>query len=272
MRTDSPLLFRLEAARVAAEPPEAHGASRDDVKLLVAADGTVTHTAFRDIARFLTDRDLLVVNTSPTMPAAIDGLLGGERVTVHVSTPTPTGDWIVELRMPDQSGPVLDAAPGQSIGLVGGGEIELLRPDDREPQNGSVRLWQAMVTSLADLPAHLHEHGRPIRYSYVDQPWPLSTYQTVFARPFGKVFASAEMASAGRPFTAAVVASVARAGIPIAPITLHAGVSSLENHEPPRPERFSVGPRTAAAIERTRSRSGRIIAVGTTVTLSLIHI
>jgi S-adenosylmethionine:tRNA ribosyltransferase-isomerase len=90
----------------------------------------------------------------------------------------------------------------------------------------------------------------------------LSSYQTVFARRPG----SAEMASAARPFSVELVTSLVSAGIVIAPITLHAGVSSAEQGEPPTAEPFEVPPATAWLANMTRASGGRVIAVGTTAT------
>ena len=113
--------------------------------------------------------------------------------------------------------------------------------------------------------AYLARHGRPIRYSYVPQPWPLTAYQTVFSREPG----SAEMPSAGRPFSERLVLDLITSGVVIAPITLHAGVASLETREPPPPERFSVPASTARLVNLTRSAGHRVVAVGTTVTRAL---
>jgi S-adenosylmethionine:tRNA ribosyltransferase-isomerase len=74
------------------------------------------------------------------------------------------------------------------------------------------------------------------------------------------------MPSAGRPFTRELIAQLAAAGVLMAPIALHAGVSSPESHEPPFPEQFEVPELTARLIERA---SGRVIAVGTTVVRAL---
>lgn len=94
---------------------------------------------------------------------------------------------------------------------------------------------------------------------------PLSAYQTVFATHPG----SAEMASAGRPFTDALVTRLVARGVVLAPVTLHAGVSSPEQGEPPMPERYSVPPVTARLMEVVRAAGGRVVAVGTTVTRAL---
>jgi S-adenosylmethionine:tRNA ribosyltransferase-isomerase len=105
----------------------------------------------------------------------------------------------------------------------------------------------------------------PIRYPYVPKAWPLSFYQTIFADESG----SAEMPSAGRAFTQEIVERLARKRVRILPILLHCGVSSLESHEPPFPERFRVGRETAAAVNAARSRGNRIVAAGTTVVRAL---
>jgi len=71
--------------------------------------------------------------------------------------------------------------------------------------------------------------------------YPLADHQTVYATEPG----SAEMPSAGRPFTDRLLVRLMAAGITIAPVVLHAGVSSPEKHEPPTPERYTVPAPTA---------------------------
>jgi S-adenosylmethionine:tRNA ribosyltransferase-isomerase len=99
----------------------------------------------------------------------------------------------------------------------------------------------------------------------VARPWPLAEYQTVFAREPG----SAEMPSAGRPFTAEVVTDLVTRGVTVAPIVLHTGVSSQEPGEPPQPEWFRVPAATARLVNSAHQAGGRVIAVGTTVTRAL---
>jgi S-adenosylmethionine:tRNA ribosyltransferase-isomerase len=272
--------FELPDELSATGPPEARGLARDEVRLLVA-DGRrpVRHARFRDLDRHLRPGDLLVVNTSATLAAAVDGTRfgTGRRIlptVVHVATALDDGRWVVELRSaPDGSRPVLDARPGERVRLPDGATLTLLEPH-REPGAGTaagpdaaggdgVRLWRA--ATLADLAGVLRRHGRPIRYGYVDGEWPLSAYQTVFAREAG----SAEMPSAGRPFTTELVTRLVTSGVLVAPVVLHTGVSSLESHEPPPAERFAVPAATAALVNWTRGRGGRVIAVGTTVTRAL---
>jgi S-adenosylmethionine:tRNA ribosyltransferase-isomerase len=257
--------LHLDPEHEAHEPPEARGTPRDEVRLLVSpGEGEPLHGRFTDLPRFLDGGDLLVVNTSGTVPAAVDGVLpGGDPVVVHVGGQLPGGLWLVEVRrpVPPATEPlVLDGA--QVVRLVGGGSIDLL-----SPFADSQRLWLATIDTGAepDVLALLARDGRPIRYRYVPDDWPLATYQTTFAVEPG----SAEMPSAARPFTPAVVTDLVRRGVAIAPLTLHTGVSSLEGGEAPYPERYEVPASTAALVNATRASGGHVVAVGTTVVRAL---
>ncbi|MGH8874318.1 MAG: SDR family NAD(P)-dependent oxidoreductase [Acidimicrobiia bacterium] len=265
----APLEFELPADRVASQPPEEHGLSRDGVGLLIARPFGITHTRFHRLGDHLRPGDLLVVNTSPTMPAALDARRGSGGAVVHLSTPLDSGEWIVELRRPDQLGPIRDGRAGETLELAGDAGLILLAPDPGEPADGGARLWRARLWTPTPVARHLERHGQPIRYSYVPGQWPMGAYQTVFARPVGHRYGSAEMASAARPFTPSMVIALLRRGVRLATIALHAVVSSLESHEPPRPERYEVPETTVTAVNRARRERGRVIAVGTTVTRAL---
>ncbi|MGZ0149794.1 S-adenosylmethionine:tRNA ribosyltransferase-isomerase [Kribbella sp. WER1] len=240
--------FDLPDALNAGEPPEARGISRDHVKLLVAEGSTITHTRFDRIGDHLRPGDLLLVNTSGTLAAAVDGTT----YTVHFSTPLDDGTWVVELR--DGGAPMFDGTPGQQVELPEG-MLTLLAPHEASPN----RLWIARPPT-PDVLGYLQRHGRPITYNYVGKRWPLASYQTVFAREPG----SAEMPSAARPFSFELVSHLASQGVLIAPILLHCGVSSLESHEPPQPERYDVPTHTARLVNWVKANGGRVIAVGTT--------
>jgi S-adenosylmethionine:tRNA ribosyltransferase-isomerase len=255
--------MRLAADR----PAEQRGLARDGIRMLVATTDGLAHARFADLPRFLSPGDLLVVNTSATMAAAVDGRrAGGRPVTVHFSTPLEDRCWVVELRHGDNArSRVTDAVPAETITLPGDVALTLL---NRYPDPAADRLWVTSITGPGlngSVEGYLASHGRPIRYSYVPDEWPLAAYQTVFSRDPG----SAEMPSAGRPFTKDLVVDVITAGVVIAPITLHAGVASLEAGELPLPERFAVPEPTARLVNLTRSAGRRVIAVGTTVTRAL---
>jgi S-adenosylmethionine:tRNA ribosyltransferase-isomerase len=258
-------LVQLDAAHAAHEPPEARGVPRDDVRLLVSPGARAPiHSTFRSLPDFLEPGDLVVVNTSATVPAAIDAETpDGTDLVVHVSTELPGGLLMVEPRRRIDGGatePLSLPLRSTTARVRGGIELVLLRPAP-----ASARLWLAVVDSRPALDAALDSHGRPIRYRYVARDWPLDRYQTVFADRPG----SAEMPSAARPFSDALVTGLIRRGIAIAPITLHTGVSSLEGHEAPYPERYWVPAATAAAVNAAHSGGRHVIAVGTTVVRAL---
>jgi S-adenosylmethionine:tRNA ribosyltransferase-isomerase len=257
--------FDVPAALEARQPPEERGLRRDEVRLLVArrSDGSVSHRRFADLVDVLDAGDLLVVNVSATIPAAVSARRpDGERVTVHFATPAPQladGWWVVELRSSDGGRP-LRASVGERISLDGGAELDLVAP-----YASGARLVLARIDGADSVIGYLERHGRPIRYGYVKSPWPLDAYQNVYATTPG----SAEMASAGRPFTPELITQLIARGVQFAPVTLHCGVSSPERHEAPLPERFEVPEQTAALIRAVREWGGRVVAVGTTVVRAL---
>jgi S-adenosylmethionine:tRNA ribosyltransferase-isomerase len=256
--------FELPAQLEAREPPEARGLARDQVRLLITyrSSGRIVHARFDDLPDVLAPGDLLVANDSATLPAALDarrldpeagGDAAGETMALHLSTHLLDGLWVVEPRK-------AAVRRGEMLALPGGGRATLLAP-----YAGSRRLWLASLDLPVSALDYLYCWGRPIAYPYVRGAWPLEMYQTVFAREPG----SAEMPSAGRAFTPAVLARLRHKGIALATITLHTGVSSLEAPEPPYAERYRVPVETVAAIHAARAAGGRVIAVGTTVVRAL---
>jgi S-adenosylmethionine:tRNA ribosyltransferase-isomerase len=245
----------------AVEPPEARGRSRKDVALLVAtrSDGAVAAARFGDLPELLQPGDLVVVNTSATVPSALPGRLGGWDVRVHLSTPLGGDRWVVEIRTAGLRR--LEPAPeGGRVALPGGGTLTLLGA-----YLGSGRLREASLTLPCATDAYLALHGGPIRYADHGEAWPLRAYQSIFGREPG----SAEMPSAGRPFTHDLVTALVTRGVLLAPVVLHAGVSSPERDEPPFPERYRVPPETARLVDAVRGWGGRVVAVGTTVVRAL---
>ncbi len=259
------LTFDLPPALEATAPPEARGLTRDAVRMMVShrSTGQLLHSTFTLLPTFLEPGDLLVVNTSGTIPAAVDAVPpDGTPVVVHLSTRIDGDLWVVEPRRPvgKSSERWGEDAPPRSMSLGPGASIELL-----EPLRDSTRLWIAQVELPRPPLTWLAVHGRPISYGYLEKRWPISYYQNVYANEPG----SAEMPSAGRPFTADIVTRLVATGIGVSPIVLHTGVASLESDELPYAERVKVPRWTADRINGTRRRGGRVIAVGTTVVRAL---
>jgi S-adenosylmethionine:tRNA ribosyltransferase-isomerase len=262
--------FTLPPELEAGAPPEARGFGRDDVRLLVSfrAGNRVEHSQFRDIGSYLRPGDVLVVNTSGTMNAALDAIRAdGSRLELHLSTHLPADLWSCELRTPGPTGttPYFDAEAGERLKLPAGGEITLLTPYSRCCENGHTRLWVATLDLPCPLESYLERYGFPIRYGYVAERWPADYYQTVYVTEMG----SAEMPSAGRAFTPEIITQLVARGVQIAPLLLHTGVASLETHEPPYEEYYRVPPETARLVNVARAEGRRVIAVGTTVVRAL---
>lgn len=265
--------FDLPSTLEAGEPPEARGLARDDVRLMVSyvASDAILHTTFRYLDHYLEAGDVLAINTSGTMNAALTAV-SPQNITreLHLSTRLPAGLWSVELREVDNDGtrPFYAARPGDVYHLPDGGTATLLTPYNsvqRTEHASKVRLWIATLTLPLPLHDYLARHGFPIRYSYVKQQWPLDYYQTVYRTEMG----SAEMPSAGRAFSPELITRLVARGVQIAPLLLHTGVASLEDHEPPYEEYYRVSAQTAELLNNARKQGRRIIGVGTTAVRAL---
>ncbi len=232
MKLKGPLDFTLPDSSVATKPAELRGAGRDDIRLMVTrrASGSVEHDDFDHLDRFLEAGDVVVVNTSATMPAAVDATTGDRmRVKVHFAAPAWGGLWAIEVRGIAENGGTTPG-PGlnpQTLSLPDGVKVHLLARAPRTP-----RLWIAEVEGCDDLNGFLAARGEPIRY-VPGPPMSLDSYQTVFSVTPG----SAEMPSAGRPFTTSMVTRLITRGVAVVPILLHSGVSSYEEDETPGEER-----------------------------------
>jgi len=246
--------FKLPRELEAATPPEVRGTGRDDVRLLVTTPHGLTHSHFRRLREFLNPGDLIVLNRSATVPAALEAHRDDHTpVRLHISTRLPADLCIVEAYQTRVN-------QFERLRLPGGGLAELLTP-----YRDSRRLWVARLYLPCGMIAYLGRYGAPIRYRHTSGEWGLQTYQNVFAETPG----SAEMPSAGRPFTHEGLALLRERGIDTGFVTLHAGVSSPERDEPPYEERYEVPAETALAVTRARRNGGRVIAVGTTVVRAL---
>ncbi len=168
----------------------------------------------------------------------------GSRRRRRATIPTGSGSWSC-ARATSRSAAV---EVGERLVLPAVRSAEILAP------YAGLRLWLARLDLPRPPALYLAEHGHPIRYGYVPGRWPLSAYQNVYALEPG----SAEMPSAGRPFTAELITRLVAGGILVAPITLHTGVSSQERHERPYPERFRVPAQTARLVNAVHAWGGRV--------------
>ena len=255
--------FELPPELEARVPAELRGDGRDDVRLLVTRNGgrEIIHAHFRELPSFLDPGDLVVLNTTATLPAALTAIReDGDAIALHVSTPLPGGLVVVEPRVGDRRSRLSGQAGLPVLHLPGDATATLLAP-----YRDSRRLWLARFDGVRSLRDYLLRFGRPIRYAYVEGEYSIDRYQTVYAREAG----SAEMPSAGRPFTRSLLACLRRSGVRLAKLVLHAGVASLEQHERPYEEWFEVPARTAEEVRKAKARGNRVVAVGTTVVRAL---
>jgi S-adenosylmethionine:tRNA ribosyltransferase-isomerase len=253
--------FEVPAACEAHEPPEARGLARDEVRLMVASRGSgrLVHGRFHELPRFLNAGDLLVLNVSAPIAAALPASRpDGTALELRLSTPTPEGRWLVELRLGPER--FTGGSEGERISLPGGASATLL-----SRYASGRRLWLTDLRLPASLDRYLAEHGRPIRYGYVARPAPLEAYRNVYSLEPGSV----EPPSAGRPFTRELLTRLVAKGVMVAPLVLHTGVSSLESGETPYPEWYRIPEHTAQVVNAVRGWGGRVIAVGTTVVRAL---
>ncbi len=269
---NAPFAFTLPPELSAKEPPERRGIQRDQVRLLVIDRATdrVEHTRFDKIDNYVRAGDLLVFNSSRTLPASLRGCecsaVHGPCMEVRLAERLPDESWLA-LLVCEQGDPFgCGLRAGMQIELAEGLTATVLERDTNIP-----RLWKLRFsvsgTQLVDL---IYRLGKPIRYEYVSAPWDLDYYQTVYATEPG----SAEMPSAGRAFTWKLLLDLKRRGIESAYIVLHAGLSSylddeLDRQHPASEEEFFVNRITAEKINRTRESGGRVIAVGTTAVRAL---
>jgi S-adenosylmethionine:tRNA ribosyltransferase-isomerase len=266
--------FSLPSELEASAPPEARGLRRDQVRLMVSNYSTdqVRHIRFYNIDKYLNEGDILVINTSRTRNSALmASRADGTPLEIHLSTHFDDDLWTVELRTIDELGKTKHfegAREDEILNLPGAASAILQGPytsDCIDHSPPSETLWLAKLIFPYQVDDYLERHGFPIRYNYVKEKWPLSFYQTVYATEPG----SAEMPSAGRPFTPRVLKRLKSRGIQIAPLVLHTGVSNIESHEPPYKEFYRVPAETALMVNEARAAGHRIVAVGTTAIRAL---
>ena len=275
----TPFTFLLPAELSAKEPPERRGIARDGVRLMTINrnSGEVQHSRFNGISEFLRPGDLLIFNTSRTLPASLEGCDTrsvkppayrniDKCVEIRLAQHLPDDSWLALLLCQQGNPFACGLQQGMNLDFGSGLTAKVEKQDIHIP-----RLWKLRFsksgTELMDL---IYRLGNPIRYEYISKPWDLDYYQTVYAKEPG----SAEMPSAGRAFTWKLLFDLKRHGIDTAQIVLHTGLSSYMDDEldalhPASEEEYFISETAAQKINQTCKQRGRIIAVGTTVVRAL---
>jgi S-adenosylmethionine:tRNA ribosyltransferase-isomerase len=256
-----PALPTLPPAQRASLPAARRGVRRDRVRLLVIdrTTGAIEHGRFDSLARRFGPGDLLVVNTSRVLPAAVHARrASGEPVQLRPCV-RRDGRWDALAVQPAPPHANVPLTPGETL-WIGEAAVRVLgrRPD-------IPLLWRVVLDAPDDLELMLR-HGEPIRYSYVPEPVSLDAYQPVYASHPG----SAESPSAGLPLSWELLGALRARGAALADLVLHTGLSSYQDDDFDLEHRlfeewFEICEATAEAVNRAQ----RVVAVGTTVVRAL---
>ena len=242
--------YELPPDAIAQTPAE----PRDSSRLLVLdrATGQMEHARFHDVGRWLSPEDLLVVNDSRVLPARLVGERtggGAAELLVLRALPDDPQRWEALVR------PSRRLAAGSFVSLRSGDRVEV--GERLTYGTRIVRFEREALAVMADA-------GETPLPPYIrDRSSPAERYQTVYARPPG----SAAAPTAGLHFTDDLLASLERAGIRRASVTLHVGLDTfrplegqfIDEHQIHR-EWYEVPPPTREALMAAR----RTVAVGTT--------
>jgi S-adenosylmethionine:tRNA ribosyltransferase-isomerase len=259
---ESAMKFELPEELNAKEPPERRGIRRDYVKMMVLdkTTGYTNHTQFYHLDRFLKKGDLLVLNASRTVPAVLKSQkeMDGTEVEIRLAHRKNESIWeALPVSGTVKKGDVIRFSPTLTATII-------------EQSDETPFVLLAFNLCCSSLFNQIYRLGEPVRYEYIQEPWNLDYYQTVFATIPGSV----EMPSAGRAFSWELLFRLQKKGVKIAYITLHTGLSYLLDdkwHKGPDTnfENYEVPKETAEMILETKRSGGKVIAVGTTVVRAL---
>ncbi|MCW7540920.1 S-adenosylmethionine:tRNA ribosyltransferase-isomerase [Aquabacterium sp. A7-Y] len=251
-----------------------------DARLLVIGSrGAVWELPRRRLSELLRRGDLLVANDAATLPASLQGR--------HVASGRA-----IEVRLAGRDSLAPDEVRRFTAVVFGAGDHRL-RTEDRPPppalRPGDRLQLGPLSARVARLLAHprlidlqfdgtpaqvwagLARHGRPVQYAHVPAPLRLWDVWTAFAAPP----VAFEAPSAGFALDWATIAGLRRRGVGFATLTHAAGLSStgdpVLDARLPLDEAYHIPTETVLAIEATRRRLGRVVAIGTTVVRALEH-
>jgi S-adenosylmethionine:tRNA ribosyltransferase-isomerase len=255
-------------------PASTFAARRDDVRLLVvdpAADA-ISEARIGRLPELLWAGDLVVLNDAATLPASLSGRDDhGHPIELRLARRHPDGTFSAVLFGAGDWRTRTEHRPAPPRLTVGARlHFPGLRAEVVARSRLSGRLWEVRFDREEDaLWTALYRIGRPVQYAHLAHELPLWAVQNVYAsRPW-----SFEMPSAGRALSWQILIDLRRRGVEVARLTHAAGLSATGDPDLdarlPLPEPYDLPPETVAAIERTRQRGGRVVAVGTTVVRAL---
>jgi S-adenosylmethionine:tRNA ribosyltransferase-isomerase len=249
--------YQLPAELIAQAPLSQRSASR--MLVLDAASGALADRTVRDLTEYLLPGDLLVLNDTRVIAARLAGTKpSGGRVEILLERALAGCEALAQL---SASKPI---RPGLEVATAGGTVRVLDRAED---------LWRILLPQPAL--GFFERWGEVPLPPYIRRAAGQSDrerYQSIFARIPGAVAAP----TASLHFDAALAAALEARGIERTFVTLHVGAGTFQPLRADdlaahimHAERVEVGADACAAIGRTRSAGGRVVAVGTTVVRAL---
>jgi S-adenosylmethionine:tRNA ribosyltransferase-isomerase len=255
--------FEVPMRLLARQPREDLGQRRDQSRLLVMRrdSGTTEHVLFRDIDRYLSPGDTLLLNDTKVIPALLHGEReGGGKVDVVIFCRRDDRYWDCTIK------PLRGIGPGARLHFDGG-KVKATVVDRLQNQT-----WRVLFDYEGDFFELLNRFGEAATSMYaLTCRDPMASYNTVYALKPG----ATEMPAAGRHFTSELLEGLKAKGVNLGFITLHIGLSSMavtvENvkNEFLGEEWCSLSPEIADLVNRTKASGHKVMACGTTVTRTL---
>ncbi|MFQ5659619.1 MAG: tRNA preQ1(34) S-adenosylmethionine ribosyltransferase-isomerase QueA [Gammaproteobacteria bacterium] len=247
--------YELPKQLIAQYPTKRRGDSR--LLCLNRATGKLRNSKFDDLIAFIDPEDLLVFNDTRVIPARLFGQKeSGGKVEILVERLLGDRQMLAQLRASKQ------ARPGTRIALEDGVELEVI-----ERRTGFFVLGVLSGFSLVEVLERTGHVPLPPYIKRPDTPMDKERYQTVYARSPGAVAAP----TAGLHFTQTLLNRLKQKGVAMGFMTLHVGAATfqplrtetIEDHSM-HSEWFVITTELCKAVNQTRKRGGRVIAVGTT--------
>jgi len=223
---------------------------REKARLMILnkADGKITHDVFENIDKYLSEKDILVLNNTKVIPARILCRKGtGGKIEIFLLKKIDEGKWDVLIRGKGREGTKFYKEELEGMILKrnsdGSFTVEFNTDDDKE----------IIKYGEVPLPPYIKRKSEDIDKIY---------YQTVYAEKEGSIAAP----TAGLHFTERIFKKLKKKGVKIVFITLHMGWYSIKvfkNDNDVPDEYFEISQKTAAIINEGKKEGKNIIAVGT---------